>query len=172
MLQVLGSLFIIMGTLGLGIRYLDKERQRVHFLEKWEYITELFISEVTYHKQPLSLASIEIGKKIGGTEGERLKIIGERIRDGDQHSFSEIWNKEWSGALKKIPLKREEKIMVLEFSVFIGFENQEMQEKMLISQREKWKKVRERAQEEGQEKRKIVMLLSFSIGILIVLILL
>ena len=79
MLHVLGILLVISGTLGLGMRYLDKERQRVCFLEKWEYITELFISEVTYHKQPLSLASIEIGKKIGGMEGGTLKRIGERI---------------------------------------------------------------------------------------------
>jgi len=62
--------------------------------------------------------------------------------------------------------------MVLDFSIFIGFENQEMQEKMLVSQREKWKKVRERVQEESREKRKIIMLLSFSTGVLIVLILL
>ena len=64
MLQFLGILFIMGGILGLGNHYLEKEKQRILRLETWEYITELYISEIKYKKQPLFLASIEIGKKI------------------------------------------------------------------------------------------------------------
>lgn len=172
MLCLLGSICILGGTVGLGIHYVEKEKQRIQGLEKWEYITELYISEITYKKQPLSLASIEVGKKIQGTEGEILCLIGEKLRSGQEDFFSDIWKKEWKCALKKINLTKEEKDLVMDFQIFTGFENEEVQKKMIMVQQEKWKKIRERVQEESREKKRITLLLSLFTGILMVLILL
>lgn len=172
MLYLLGSLFIIGGTTGLGLSYIEREKQRIMLLEKWEYITELFLSEITYKKQPLSLASIEIGRKILGIEGEVLRNIGEQIKNGREDSFAGLWKKEWKKYLKKICLSKEEKNMILDFSIFTGFENEEIQQKMILVQQEKWKRVRVKVQEENTEKKKVILVLSFTAGMLIVLMLL
>ena len=46
MLQLLGGVLVIGGMLGLGMSYLEKEKQRIATLEKWEYITELYVNEM------------------------------------------------------------------------------------------------------------------------------
>ena len=172
MLHLLGIFFIIGGMTGLGLHYLEKERQRISIMEKWEYIIELYISEITYKKQPLSMASIEIGKKVSGPEGEILVSIGEKAGNGLEDSFSEVWKKEWKKQLGNFSLRREEKSMILDFSAFTGFENEKVQRKLIETQQEKWKTLRERVQEESREKKKVILLLSFSAGVLIVLLLL
>ena len=172
MLHLLGSVFIMGGMIGLGMHYLEKEKQRMVMLETWEYITELYLNEITYKKQPLSLASIEIGKKIKGSQGEILIKIGEKLENGQEDSFGDIWEKEWKNKVREMVLSKEEKEMVLQFQVFTGYENEEIQRNMIQLQQEKWKKIRERVQAESKEKKKIVVLLSFSVGMLIVLILL
>ena len=172
MLQLLGGVLIISGMLGLGMSYLEKEKQRIATLEKWEYITELYVNEILFKKQPLSLASMEIGKKIRGIEGKVLHSIGEKLQNGQEDFFADIWKKEWKNSRKEMVLSKEEMELILQFQSFTGFENEEIQKKMILVQQEKWKKIRERVQEENREKKKIVMLLSFSVGMLIVLILL
>ena len=78
MLQILGAIMIIGGVIGLGYDYAEKEQRKIVFAETWEYIMYMFLSEITYKKQPLSLACKEIGEKTEGEEGRFLKAISER----------------------------------------------------------------------------------------------
>ena len=172
MLHLLGAVLVVIGMVGFGMSYLERERQRISLLEKWEYIMELYLNEIIYKKQPLSLASIEVGRKIQGCEGEVLRRIGEKLGNGMEDFFSEVWKKEWKNILKELELSKEEKELVIQFQTFTGFENEEIQKNMILVQQEKWKKIRERAQDENREKKKIILVLSFSVGMLIVLILL
>lgn len=154
---------------GLGSAYLEKEKQRISTLEKWEYIMELYVNEIIYKKQPLALASMEIGRKVKGREGEVLHNIGEKLQNGQEDFFAEQWKKEWLKSLEAIVLAKEEKELIMQFQIFTGFENEETQKKMIILQQEKWKKIREKVQKEYQEKKKMVLLFSFSAGALIIL---
>lgn len=172
MLHLLGIIFIIGGMTGLGISYLEKEKQRINLLETWEYISEMYISEISYKKQMLSLASIEIGKKVQGMEGRVLVNIGEKLSERQEDFFQKIWQQEWKKVLKECVLRKEEKNMILDFSLFTGFESEDIQMKMIENQREKFKRIRELAQEENKEKKKVILVLSFSAGMLLVLILL
>ena len=60
----------------------------------------------------------------------------------------------------------------MQFQTFTGFDNEEIQKKMIVLQQEKWKKIREIVQEENRQKKKIIWMLSFSAGMLIILVLL
>lgn len=171
MLRLLGVILILGGMWGVGARYLEREKNRIQLLEKWEYIFSLLESEITYKKQPLSLAGREIGIKVKGEEGKILQKISEEIENGQGESFFYIWQEQWEDYLKKSNLAREEQDTIRDFSTFIGYEEEKLQNEMISMQKEKIKAFRIRVQEENREKQRIVLLLSSCGGILLVLVL-
>ncbi len=171
MLQVLRSAMIILGGIGVGFSYIDRERKMIHVIEKWEYIMHMFISEITYKKQPLSQASIEIGEKIGGKEGSFLRKVSERMQERKKDRFFVIWQEECENYCKEERISREEQLLLQEFGTLTGFEDEEIQMKMIEEQKEKWKNIRVRKMEEHQERKRLILVLSSCMGIMAVLIL-
>lgn len=170
-MQILGALFIIFGGLGVGYGYAEKERKKIALIEKWECIMYLFLSEITYKKQPLCLACREIGERTEGEEGIFLKHIGERMEERKAKGFGSIWQEECIRYFNREKISEEEQVLLLEFGVLTGFEDEDMQKKMIEKQGEKWKKIRLQKQEEYQERKRLAMILSSCVGIMIVLIL-
>lgn len=171
MLQLLGSVMIIFGVLGIGYGYIEKENKILCVIETWEHIMQMFISEITYKKQPLSLASNEVGEKIGGKEGICLKRISERMQERIRESFFTIWQEECLKYCKEEKVPEEEMRLIQEFGRLTGFEDEEIQKRMIEGQREKWKNLRLRKQEEYQERKRLILILSSCMGLMIVLIL-
>lgn len=172
MFQILGAFLVIAGMTGLGFSYMERLQERVRLLQRWEYIFRLFQSEVSYKKQPLSLASFDIGDKIKGREGEILKEIGEKLDSGQEGSFPMIWEEQWKNYLKASSLSSEEKEEIIGFASFTGFEEEELQHNMLQIQKNKMEKFGKEVQQESKEKRRVVILISSCIGIFLVLLLL
>lgn len=171
MLQLLGSVMIILGSLGIGYRYVEKNKKIICVIEKWESILQMFISEITYKKQPLSLACREIGEKIGGNEERCLIRISERMQENRRECFSSIWQEESLKYCSEEELPEEEKVLIKEFCRLTGFEDEDIQKKLIEGQREKWKCIRMQKQEEYQERKKLILTLSSCMGLMLVLIL-
>ena len=171
MLQLLGACMILLGTMGIGYSYIEEERKILCIIEKWEQIMQMFISEITYKKQPLSLACIEIGEKVGGKEGEVLIKVAERMQDKSRESFCIIWEEGCLNYCKEEKVTAEEQVILKEFGVLTGFEDEEVQKRMIEEQKEKWKNLRLRKQEEHQERKKLIGVLSSCVGLMTVLIL-
>ena len=171
MLQILGAVMIILGGIGMGYLYAEKEQEKITFAEKWECMMHMFLSEITYKKQPLSLACKEIGGKIGDIEGEFLKKVSGRIQERNGENFYFVWQAEGVTYFETKKLSKEERMLIQEFGVLTGFEDENMQKKMIKEQAEKWKKIKLQKQEEYQERKRLAMILSSCLGIMIVLIL-
>ena len=62
-------------------------------------------------------------------------------------------------------------MLLREFGTLTGFEDENMQKKMIEEQAKKWKKIRLQKQEEFQERKRLAIILSSCVGIMIVLIL-
>lgn len=171
MLQMLGSCMILLGTMGIGYDFIQKEYKIICVIETWEHIMQMFISEITYKKQPIAFACYEIGEKIGREEGKCLKTVAERMHSKKRESFWRIWEEEcWKyGKKEKIP--EEIKEMLKEFGVLTGFEDEEIQKRMIEKQGEKWRNLRLRKQKEHQERKKLIWILSSCMGIMLILIL-
>ena len=172
MFRLLGAVLVIGGMTGMGLLYEEKIRIRLEELERWEYIFQLFQSQITYKKQSLPFACKEIGKKIQTGEGETLIKIGEKIGNGEGNGFLKEWENSWKSELQNSYLSEEEKKCVLEFGSFTGFEEEMLQNNMLKQHQEKMKHFKFKVWEETREKKRVVMLLSSCAGILLVLILL
>lgn len=171
MLQLLGAFMIILGSFGVGYGYVEKERKIICVIEKWEQIMQMFISEITYKKQPLAIACYEIGEKVKGREGNCLIKISQRMGEKRGESFRAIWNKELLEYCKDERIPTEEKLLIREFGVLTGFEDAEIQKHMIEEQKEKWKNIRIRKEREHQERKRLILILSSCMGLMIVLIL-
>lgn len=171
MLQMLGVFIVILGTLGLGVEIIENEKKKISIYERWGQILQIFISEIIYKKQPLYLACFEIGKKIEGIEGEILKKISLRMHDDKGLGFKQIWCEEIERYFKEAKLNEETKVLIKEFGALTGFEDEIVQKKIIEEQKEKWKSVEINLRKEHQERKRIVLLLSFCLGVIIVLIL-
>ncbi len=171
MLQLLGSCMILLGTIGIGVTYIERQQKIIGVIETWEHIMQMFLSEITYKKQPLSLACYEIGERIGGKEGKCLKRISERMQNKQREHFFMIWDEECLKYGKEDKFTEEVMLLLKEFGVMTGFEDEEIQKRMIEEQKEKWKNLRLRKQEEHRERKKLVGVLSTCLGLMIVLIL-
>lgn len=171
MLQLLGCVLILIGSIGIGYAYIEKEQKIIGVTQTWEHMMQMFISEITYKKQPLSLACCEIGEKIGGKEGEYLKRIAHRMQDKGRNTFEKIWCMEWQNYYKEEKITVEIKKLIKEFGILTGFEDEMIQKKMIEEQLEKWKSMRIKMQQEHGERKRLILLLSSGLGVITVLIL-
>ena len=171
MLQLLGCGLILFGSIGMGYSYIEKEQKIITVIQTWEHMMQMFISEITYKKQPLSLACYEIGEKIGRKEGEYLKRIVHRMQDKERSTFEKIWRKEWKNYYKEEKINVEIKKLIEEFGALTGFEDEAIQKKMIEEQLEKWKSMRIKMQQEHGERKRLILLLSSGLGVITVLIL-
>lgn len=171
MLQLLGAVMIFFGIFGIGYSYVEMERKLLTVMEKWERILQLFSSEITYKKQPLSMACQEIGQKIGDKEGKLLKRISDRMLEKERSSFSVIWNEESEKYCRQEKLGREFLLLLEEFQSLTGMEDEEVQLKLLEEQKEKWKRIRAGRQRDYQERKRVILILSSCIGLLLIVIL-
>ena len=171
MLQMLGACMFILGVTGAGYQYVEKEEKIIRVIERWEHMMQMFISEITYKKQPLALACYEIGEKMGEEEEIFLKEISLQMQKRDRSVFKEIWENELVRYWKEKRIDKETKELMKEFGVLTGFEDERVQKKMIEEQKEKWKGKRLKLQKEHEERKRIILLLSSCLGILMVLIL-
>lgn len=171
MLQMLGAVMIILGGIGIGYRYIEKDRQTIHTLEKWESIMNMFVSEISYKKQPISFACDEIGERVGGLEGGMLQSVSERIQERNGQIFLSLWKEECFKYCSRVKLEEEERGLLLNFGILTGFEDEYLQKLMIEEQKEKWKNIRLQKQEKHQERKKLILILSTCMGIMTVLVL-
>lgn len=171
MLQLLGCGLILFGSIGMGYSCIEKEQKIITAIQTWEHIMQMFVSEITYKKQPLSLACYEIGEKIGRIEGEYLKRVAHRMQDKERNTFEKIWCEEWKNYYKEEKMKVEIKKLIEEFGALTGFEDEVIQKKMIEEQLEKWKNMRIKMQQEHGERKRLILLLSSGLGVITVLIL-
>ena len=170
-MKLVGAICILLGAVGLGFLYVQKEKERIAFAQLWENIMEMFLSEISYRKQSLALASYEIGGKIGGKEGECFRKICERMQQYAGDRFADIWLLEWSMYFKERKLSNTEKKLIEEFVLITGFEDEIIQKKIVEEQLRKWKETRINIQKGQQERERIVWTVSLCGGIVLVLIL-
>ena len=168
---MVGVICILLGALGCGFSYIQRDKDRIIFAQMWENIMEMFLSEISYRKQSLALAGYEIGEKIGGKEGECFQKICLRMQQYVGESFADIWISEWNIYFKERKVQEAEKKLIEEFVLLTGFEDEIIQKKMVEEQIRKWKEMKLNIQKGQQERERIVWAVSLCGGIVLVLIL-
>ena len=171
MLQILGGCMIFCGCLGSGYELIRRKQEIIRIMEIWEYILEMFVSEIMYKKETLGYACYEIAEKIGGKEGKFLESVGRKTEEKKGECFYQIWEEECKRYCKEVSFSGREAELIKEFGKMTGFEDSKVHQKMIGMQLEKWSNERIRKQEELWERKKLILTLSSCIGMMMVLIL-
>ena len=171
MQKFLGIIFVITGSLGMGYVYIEKEKQKINFIEMWDNILSIFTNEISYKKQSLAFAAYEIGEKIGGKEGECFKRIYKRMMEHSREGFSYIWTDEWGKYFKNRKIAQKERTLIEEFINVTGFDDEKILVRIMEEQQNKWRNLRVEIMEGQQERKKIIWTLSICFSLMLVLIL-
>ena len=171
MQKILGVIFVITGSLGMGYFYIEKEEQKIAFIEMWDNILSMFANEIAYKKQSLAFAAYEIGKKLGGKEGECFGQIYQRMVEHNREGFSFIWKDEWGKYFKCRKVSQKERGLIEEFVNVTGFDDEEILVGIIEEQQKKWRNLRIEIAEGQRERKKIIWTLSMCFSLMLILIL-
>ena len=171
MQKILGVIFVIIGSLGVGYFYIEKENQKIVFIEMWDNILSMFTNEISYKKQSLAFAAYEIGKRLGGKEGECFGQIYQRMMEHNRERFSYIWKDEWGKYFKNRKTSPKERALIEEFVNVTEFDDEEILVRVIEEQQKKWRNLRIEIAEGQQERKKIIWTLSMCFSLMLILIL-
>ena len=171
MQKLLGAIFVVTGFLGMGHFYLEKDKQKIIFIEMWDTVLSMFTDEIAYKKQSLVFAAYEIGKKIGGEEGECFNQIHNKMLNHNHNGFTGIWIEEWGKYLKSKNTSPKIRVLIEEFVNVTRFEDEEILVKIIEEQQKKWRSLRLEILDGQQEREKMVWTLSICCSLMLILIL-
>lgn len=170
MLRILGILLVVTGFLGIGFLICESRENRISNLRDWRYALEIIVNEIRYKKQPVLFVIKECGKLLRGEVGEVFKQISGRYDNGEA-DIKEVWEMCIQDYLdRKITVIDDKKMIEGLYSV-IGYDEEEMQLKMLKMRIEMFDKYISELEEEKKVKKKLTILLSSSSGIVLSLLL-
>lgn len=168
MLALLGMTLILSGCFGVGLSLCEKEEQRIRVLEQWIISLGILCNEIKRKGQPLPFAVEECKFH---TVGEVFEFYNEVIKKREEKNLLEVWKEELELYLKKTILNKEGRKTIHSLEGILGYEEEKLQIKMLQMGIENIRNYKTDMEEGKREKQKMMMLLSFAGGIVMVLLL-
>lgn len=168
MLALLGMTLILSGCFGVGLSLCEKEEQRIRVLEQWIISLGILCNEIKRKGQPLPFAVEECKFH---TVGEVFEFYNEVIKKREEKNLLEVWKEELELYLKKTILNKEGRKRIHSLKGILGYEEEKLQIKMLQMGIENIHNYKTDMEEGKREKQKMMMLLSFAGGIVMVLLL-
>lgn len=168
MLALLGMTLVLSGCFGVGLSLCEKEEQRIRVLEQWIISLGILCNEIKRKGQPLPFAVEECKFH---TVGEVFEFYNEVIKKREEKNLLEVWKEELELYLKKTILNKEGRKRIHSLEGILGYEEEKLQIKMLQMGIENIHNYKTDMEEGKREKQKMMMLLSFAGGIVMVLLL-
>jgi stage III sporulation protein AB len=132
---------------------------------------EVMMSEIRYSKSTLPECARRLGDRLEDPYGRTFRRIGEIMRENRGESFRGIFQEEMEKCMEKIPIRKQEKELFLEFGSESGFAEGKMQLLAIGQYQDRLKGIIEVAERELAEKSRMALGLGAMSGLLLVLIL-
>lgn len=172
MLKLAGCFLILAGMYGIGWVQCRNMEEHINDLELLHTVFSIVESEVGYNRSILPDGFRKAGERVGGNLGIRLQQMWKRMNDGQGVQFQEIWTDEMEHWLRRSSLKRNERNLISSFAQYIGLTDGYIQTKQLQLIRQELQEAKKLAQEKMGGKKKMVMSVSVTGGLLLMLLLL
>lgn len=172
MLKIIGAILLICGTTGFGLACRDEMNQILYHLRYLQNILELIKSEISYSKATLPEACKNVGKKVHEPYQSSLTTVCEVMKKNKGLTFDVVWKQEMGKCLKKLPLKKKEIDIFLDFSTCSGFPDNKMQVKALEQYYHLLGQSVKTMEESIENKSKVVMSMGLISGIFLTIVLL
>lgn len=116
MLRIIGAIFVMAGSSGLGFAYRHELYNAQKSLQYIRHILEMMISEVRYSKSTLPECCRQVGQKLDEPYRTAFLEIHRQLLEERSSSFVQCWEQEMGKCLGKLPISKREKEMVLAFA--------------------------------------------------------
>lgn len=172
MLRIVGAVFIIMGSTGVGLCYKGRFHTALWHLRYMYQILELIMSEIRYGKSTLPECCKHIASKVSEPYSAALIGIWEAMESHVGTGFAENWRVQMEKALLDVPVTKREKEMFLGFSSCCGLSDNQMQVRAIEQYRDMLANSIKMRENELEKQSKMAAGLGIMCGLLITVILL
>lgn len=172
MLKIIGVIFCIAGCCGYGLLKISSWNLALKEINQWILLFEKMKSHIRYQRDPLEDICCLMRQDIYGIGGIYVANAGQKAKIQRGLGFERIWKEEMNQWKKESLLSKEIKGLIIHFTDYTGEQDYELQMNFLdlfISNLIRERNVMEK---QIQEKKKPVMAISLSGGIMVSLLLL
>jgi stage III sporulation protein AB len=171
MLKLLGAFCIVVSCSYLGLKMANLYRKRTELFRFLQNGLTLLETEINYTSTPLPIALERVGKKINKNCQPLFIRAAAILQEKKGVTVAEAWSTGVKALDNEVPLTREEKELLYVFGHGLGGSAKEEQIKNIALTRKQLSLVEKVAEEEQVKNQKMWQYLGFSLGVVIVLIL-
>lgn len=171
MLKILGAFCILGGCGYIGARISRIYKKRTELFRFLQNGLALLETEINYTSTPLPLALERVGKKINKDCRPLFVKAAAVLQEKKGVTATEAWEAGVTALCHEVPLTEEEKELLFIFGHGLGGSDKEEQIKNIVLTQKQLNLLEKVAEEEQVRNQKMWQYLSFSIGAVIVLIL-
>ena len=171
MLKIAGVMLCVSGCCGYGLLKIAAWNQALKELKQWILLFQKMQSHIKYQRDTLEDICCLMNRSIYGIGGVYTYQVGKRAREQRERQFVEIWNevmKEWK---RESFLSNEIKDLIGRFPDYTGEQDYELQLNFLDLFINSLIKEKDMMEKHIKEKKKPVIAVSLSGGVLIAILL-
>lgn len=172
MIKLAGVIFLVSGFTGVAFCICEEQKNRLKLLKEMKYMYQVLQNEIRYTRLPLPEIFRMTGEKLKEPYGSMLQKISSSMTWEQGDSFQDIWGREILEHLKRVPLNKEQKSLLLQFPESTGSLESEGQARVLERFVEELSRWITQIEEEQKNKNKVIMSLGIAGGIFLSILLL
>lgn len=172
MLKLAGSILLMIGCIGLGMKKTAEEKGRIRELREIRRIIQRLQSEITYGKRTLPEICLLFGHCMEEPYRSAFAVIFRRLEENDGSTIAHIWKEEMEAVMRDLPLREDEKEALCSLPAYQGILDNAMQAADMGQSLDVLTGRIDSAQAEYENKTKVIMSVSFMTGMFLVILLL
>ncbi len=172
MLKLAGMILLMTGCVGFGINKVSEEKRRIRELREIKRMVLRVRSEIVYGKRTLPEICLLLGQYAKEPYSQAFSRIFQRMEKNDGSVLPDVWKEELGLCMKGLPLKEEEKEVILSLPDRSGIMDENGQADNTGQSLDMIDERIRRAESEFEGKSRVILSISVMSGFFIIILLL
>lgn len=172
MLKLAGVILLMTGCTGLGISMVLDEKRRIRGLREIRRIILRMQSEMVYGKRTLPEICMLLSQHMEKPYRQAFCEIFHRLEENDGSMLEIIWKEKMEVCMKGMPLKEEEKAVLIGLPDNMGILDETTQAANIGQSLDMIDERIRRAESEYEGKSRVIMSISVMVGLFLIILLL
>ncbi|MCI6675561.1 MAG: stage III sporulation protein AB [Clostridiales bacterium] len=126
-LQLIGSMFIIIGTSLLGFWWAANYKKRVEALDQIAYLMRMLYGEIKYQEGNFAESFLSMGRHCSGRSQSFCMDLAQALEEGSGQPFHTIWRNMVDTYWRESALLEEDRTIFITLGENLGYLDKEMQ---------------------------------------------
>lgn len=172
MLKLAGIILLMMGCVGLGVSKVSEEKRRINELRAIRRVIFRIQSEMAYGKRTLPEICLILSKCTEDTYKQAFLEIYNKFKENDGSILEDIWKAKLEKCMKELPLKEDEKAVLIRLPEHLGILDETIQAKNIGQSLDMIEERIKNAEHEYEGKSRVIMSISVMTGLFLIILLL